>query len=94
MEIQDKGDAFDMAWGLYSWLSHNHCGQGSEEYSAMCKISGEYELTNIPDIDFDNNDCDEHENAVYIYNDLDDSNWQETFEEFCDFMDNKWDDSE
>ena len=90
LEIHDNGDAFDAAIALYYWLSHWHCGQFSDEYKAMCKITGEYKLENIPDIDFEDTDDDENFNTRMIYEELDDSNWQEYFDSFCEYMDNKW----
>lgn len=91
MKIEDKGDAFDWAWAFWLWLSHNHSGMRSDEYAAMSKLDGEYCLSNVPNIDVDNNDCDDYEMAVMYYHELSDDNWQDKFAVFCDYMDNEWD---
>ena len=92
--INDHGEAFDWAWALYSWFNHWHGGRGCDKYAAMCKMSGEYKLTRVPAIDFDNNKHDEYEMAVMYYNEITEDNWQELFDKFCDYMDNEWDDDE
>ena len=90
MEIEDKGQAFDWAWALYHFLSHNYGGQGCTMYSCLNRLTLEYELRNVPTIDFENNDCDEYEMAVMYYNELDNHNYQEYFNTFCHYMDNDW----
>lgn len=34
-------DRFDICKAWYLWLSHNHAGQSTTEYSRLCKM-GEY----------------------------------------------------
>lgn len=97
--INDKCEAFDYAFGLYYWLTHWY-SKFDEKHEAFCKITSEYGLGNIPEIDFDStaeygdDDFDEeNEGAIRVYHDLTEDNWKETFEAFCDFMDNEWDDA-
>ena len=58
--INDRGDAFSWATALWYWCTHNYT-KFDEKHEAFCKITDEYKLSNIPDIDFDNNDCDDDE---------------------------------
>ena len=91
-KITDKCEAFDWAWAFSGWLSHNCGGRGCDKYAALCKLFAEYKLTNTPEIDFDNNVHDDYEMAVMYYNELTELNWEDYFDEFCDYMDNYWDD--
>lgn len=89
--IQDKCEAFDWAWAFFYYLSHNYNGMGCPKYAALSKLTSEYELSDIPSIDMDNNDCEDYTMAVFYYHDLDEDNWESHFDIFCLFMDNKWD---
>jgi hypothetical protein len=88
--INDKCEAFDWAWALWSWFSHHHEGQNCPKYAAM-NIAHDYDMTNIPSIDFDNNNCDEYDMAVEYYHQINEDNWEEHLKEFRNYMDNKYD---
>lgn len=90
MQLNDKCEAFDWAYALWYWCTHNY-SKFDEKHEAFCKISGEYKLTNIPDIDFEDNKCDEYDSAVMYYHEIDEGNWKDKFNNFCHFMDNDWD---
>lgn len=90
IQIEDKGEAFDWAWALWYWLSHNYNGMHCPKYASMCKLTSTYQLDKIPSIDFENNDCDEYEMAVMYYHELDEDDWEEYFNVFCNYMDNDW----
>ena len=91
-KVTDNFEAFEMAFALWYWTSHWHGGMWCEKYSAMCQIMGEYGLSNIPDIDFDNENDDEYYMAIQYYHELNEDNWKETFEAWCEYMDTKWED--
>jgi len=90
--IQDKSEAFDHAIALNYWLSHNYMGQFCDKYAALSKIIGEYKLTRPPKIDFEVqwHPDDENYEIARIYNELNEDNWSETFNIFCNYMDNHW----
>lgn len=92
MQLEDKGDAFDWAWALWYWLSHWHGGQSCEKYAALSSFQVEYNLTNIPSIDFDDNDCDEYDQCVLFYHEITEDNWIKKLDTLRDFLDNKWED--
>jgi len=83
--ITDKCEAFDVAIGLYEWLSHNYGGMGCDKYAAMSKMVGEYRLSSRG-ID--------SEGSQMVYDELDEDNWEGLFMEFCRFMDDEWDDED
>ena len=87
MTINDNCEAFDWAWALWYWCSHWHGGMSCPKYAGMCSIP----VTNVPDIDFDDNDCDEYEMAVMFYHELDEDNWEEYLEIFTNYMETEWD---
>ena len=99
--INDKSEAFDYAIALSDWLSHWYGGMGCEKYAAYSKITGEYQLVNRSSIDYDNEAeygdesfDEENENIIMIYRDLTEENWKDTFKQFCDYMDNEYDNEE
>lgn len=98
-KINDHCEAFDWAFGLWYWLTH-HYSKFDAKHEAFCKITGEYNLSNIPDIDFDSEleygqdgYDEENEGAIMVYHEITEENWQEYFDNFCDYMDNDWDDA-
>jgi hypothetical protein len=90
IEIEDHGDAFDWAFAIWYWLSHNHEGQTSDKYAAL-SMSSEYNMQNIPNIDFENNDCDEFEQTVIYYHEITKDNWESIYQQFRYYMNNEWD---
>lgn len=95
--INDKCEAFDAAFGIWYWLSHWHGGMSCPKYAAM-SFSHDYNMSNIPCIDFDNDveygheDFDEeNEGAIMRYHELNENNWEQAVNEFRNFMDNEWD---
>lgn len=95
----DHHEAFEQAIALYDWCSHWYGGMGCDKYVAMSKLSGEYRLDSKCSIDYDSEavygDADfdeENESIIMIYKELTEENWQEIFDNFCDYMDNEWDD--
>lgn len=88
--INDHSDAFSWATALWYWCTHNY-SKFDAKYVAFCKISDEYGLKNIPDIDFDNNTCEDYEIDVMNYHEINEDNWGDIFNTFCDYMDNEWD---
>lgn len=91
MKINDNCEAFDWAWALYHWLNLWHDGIHCDKYEALCRLCEDYKLANVPDIDFNNNDCDEYDMAVIYYHDLDQENWAKHFDKFCTYMEEEWD---
>lgn len=96
--INDHCEAFDAAYAIWYWLSHNYEGMYCPKYAAM-SLSHDYKMTNIPSIDFDSEleygheDYDEeNEGTVMRYHEITEDNWEQAVSEFRDFMDNKWDD--
>lgn len=96
-QITEHSQAFDYAIALSDWLSHWHEGQYSEKYAAMSKIYGEYKLVNHSSIDYDAYDSEdettfnmEDEPIIMIYKELNEDNWKDAFNMFCDYMDNEW----
>lgn len=94
----DHHEAFEQAIALYDWLSHWYGGMSCPKYVAMSKIVGDYKLVNRSCIDYDcelpydHEDKDqENEGIVMLYHELTEENWEECFENFCDYMDNDWD---
>jgi len=91
--VNDPCEAFDMAFALWYWCTHNY-SKFDAKHEAFCKITGEYRLSNIPSIDFDTDEWeDEYYMAISYYHDLNEDNWKETFEAWCDYMDNEWDEA-
>ena len=96
-KINDHCEAFDWAFGIWYWLSHWHDGQFGARYAAMCQITEQYKLRNIPSIDFDSeavygdDDFDEdNEGAIMVYHEINEENWEEFVDEFCRYMDDDW----
>lgn len=95
----DHHEAFEQAIALYDWLSHWYSGMYCDKYAAMSKIVGDYKLSHRESIDYD---CDlpydhedkdqENEGIVMLYHELTEDNWSQVFENWCDYMDNEWDD--
>lgn len=91
INIDNHGDAFDWAYAIWYWLSHWHEGQSSDKYAAL-SMSVTYNMTNIPDIDFDDIDFDnEYCNAIEYYHTINEDNWEEIYKQFCNYMNNEWD---
>jgi len=89
--INDHFDAFMWAYAIWYWLSHHHEGQASDKYAAM-SMSTIYNMTNIPSIDFDSQEHDdENEMAIEYYHQINEDNWNDIYNEFCNYMDNDWD---
>ena len=95
----DHHEAFEQAIALYDWCSHWYSGMGCDKYAAMSKIVGDYKLNNRACIDYDSvleygdDDFDEeNEGIVMLYHELTEDNWSQVFENWCDYMDNDWDD--
>ena len=95
----DHHEAFEQAVALYDWCSHWYSGMYCDKYAAMSKIISDYRLVNRSCIDYDctlpydHEDKDqENEGIVMIYQELTEDNWSEVFDNFCDYMDNEWDD--
>jgi len=95
-KINNKGEAFDWAWALWYWFSHNYGGMGCDKYAALCKLTSKYGLSNIPTIDMEEFIDDEYEMARMYYGMLEGypESWEEQFDEFCRFMDDEWDSEE
>lgn len=96
IRLNDHCEAFDYAFALWYWCTH-HYSKFDAKHEAFCKITSDYGLTNIPDIDFDleygHPDYDEENGgAIMIYHELTEENWTEYFDAFCDYMDNEWHD--
>lgn len=92
-KITDHYEAFNFAFGIWTWLSHNHEGIRCEKYAYMSTMPSRHNMSNIPDIEVDNDDYDNNENyeAVMIYNMMTDDNWTEYTEEFERYMSEDWD---
>ena len=90
MTINDNLEAFDWAWAMWYWLSHNYGGAGCTKYACMNTLTIDHKLGNIPSIDFDNNDCDEYEMSVIYYHELDENNWQEYFDTLNNYLTNDY----
>lgn len=86
----DNCEAFDMAIALWYWLSHWYGGMHCPKYAAMCRITGEYGLGNVPSIDMDSEEYDEDEMVRMCYHELNEDNWEQVLENWCDYMDNEW----
>lgn len=80
--IEDNCMAFDIAIALYTWLSEWHGGMRSDEYAAMSTMISVYKLGGNISLD---------EMSEMYYNDISQDNWQDIFQEWTDYMDNKWD---
>lgn len=91
MKPTDNHEAFEMAIAIWYWLSHWHGGMWCEKYSAMCQLTAEYGLGNIPSIDMDDEEDDENYMVRSYYQDLSEDNWKQVFEDWCEYMDNEWD---
>ena len=91
--VSDNFEAFEMAFAMYSWLSHWYSGMGCDKYAAMSRMISEYKLSNVPSIDFDGEENwdSEYELAIQYYHELTEENWEETFEAWCEYMDTQWD---
>lgn len=95
MKLTDNCEAFDYAIALWYWLSHHYSGQGCDKYTAMSKIDYDYKLSNIPSIDFDEeSDCCDEAMIRDYYADLNESNWRQRYDMFCEYMDNEWETGE
>ena len=80
--IDNNCQAFDIAIALYEWLSHWYGGKSCPKYSAMCMITCHYRLEHRGGLD---------EMTQMYYDDLTEDNWQDAYNEFCEYMDNEWD---
>ena len=96
----DHNEAFEQAIAIWYWCTHWY-NKFDTKHVAFCKITSDYKLSNIPDIDFDStaqygdDDFDEeNEGIIMLYHELTEENWEESFENFCDYMDNDWDDDD
>lgn len=93
--ITSKNDAFSHAFAIWYWLSHNHEGQTCDKYAKMSSMCGEFNITNIPEIDFETNDFDDEDyDSVIIYHNINDENWLEYYNQFENYMNNEWDNEE
>ena len=81
-QIDNNAQAFDVAIALYEWLSHWYSGKFCPKYEAMCTIVCHYELNHRGGLD----EC-----SQWYYDELSEDNWQDAFDEFCDYMDTQWD---
>ena len=93
----DHHEAFEQAIAIWYWCTHWY-SKFDAKHEAFCKITGQYNLSNIPSIDFDSDleyghpDFDEeNEGIVMLYHELTEDNWSQVFENWCDYMDNEWD---
>jgi len=95
INIEDHADAFDWAYAIWYWLSHNHEGQTSDKYAAL-SMSDTYNMNNIPDIDFEDTEFsnEEYFNCTEYYHQINEDNWENIYNEFCSYMDNDWDNKE
>lgn len=90
-KVNDNYEAFEMAFALWYWCTHNY-SKFDAKHEAFCKITSEYKLNNIPSIDFDADEWDdEYYQVISYYHDLNEDNWKETFEAWCDYMNTRWD---
>jgi cephalosporin-C deacetylase-like acetyl esterase len=80
--IDDNCTAFDVAIAMYIWLSEWHDGQWSDRYSAMCKMGSDYNLQVRGGLD---------ESSQFYYDEITEDNWSELFDEWVEYMDNKFD---
>tara|TARA_R110000744_G_scaffold252176_1_gene367985 strand:+ start:502 stop:825 length:324 start_codon:yes stop_codon:yes gene_type:complete len=99
--INDNHEAFEYAIALSDWLSHWYGGMSCPKYAAYCKIGYDYKLVNRSSIDYDSNAeygdknfDEENETIIMLYKDLTEDNWEYTFDQFCNYMDNSWDNEE
>ncbi len=81
-EVNDKNDAFNVAIGLYTWLSHNYSGMYCDKYAAMSKLVGEHNLSIRGD------ELEDEEQL--IYDELSEENWAICWETLDDYLTNKW----
>lgn len=104
--IDDHFEAFMWAYAIWYWLSHHHEGQSSNKYMLMSNMPTKFQMTNIPDINFevkgdnylddenyqdDSNDNDENYQAIENYHKINDENYQLAYDEFEYYMENEWD---
>ena len=89
MDITNKCEAFDMAIALWYWCTHNY-SKFDAKHEAFCKITEDYKLSNIPSIDFDSTEEDDYDMVRMMYHNITEDNWEQTYQDFCDFMDNEW----
>jgi hypothetical protein len=86
----DNCEAFDQAIAIWYWCTHWY-SKFDAKHEAFCRIESEYKLRNIPSIDFDSEEYDEDEGVRFVYHELTEDNWEQVFENWCDYMDNEWD---
>ena len=79
----DRDNMFDYASAFYHYLQHNWAGQSCPKYAAFCQLTAEdmYKPSRSAEY-FDNiEEC-----ALMIYNELNESNWEATFNDFMAFL--------
>ena len=87
----DNYEAFDQAFAIWYWLSHNYDGMFDPKYSAMNTLTSDHKLTNPPSIDFDTKeDLDNVDESLIIelYHAMNEENWEENFKNLCDYLEN------
>ena len=101
VSIHSKTEAYSVAYALYYWLKG--CPTIDKE-NALNKLTGtdktDYSLTNVPRYDFDSLDLEElklDENVgdleyktKVVYSELDEENWEENWEVFCEYIENEF----
>jgi hypothetical protein len=83
IEIGKSATRFSLGTALHYWLSHNHEGQFSAKYEAMCGIDYtpsplEPELTTEHEKEWIDRDT----VAYLLYHTITDENWQNYLQEF------------
>ena len=89
-KIDSHHEAFDWAFAIWYWLSHHHEGIRCEKYAVMSNMPEKHKMSNIPSIDFGDNDDMDYYGAIEIYHQIDESNWKDYNNEFERYMEYEW----